>query len=173
MNVLALSSNTKLTSLVVGGVSVESGGTVALPVGTTRVEVLPTLESKDSKFVIAGNTGFANGSSNTVTVTVTAPSGAVEVYSVTVTVAGLASNTGLATFIIEGVNVLDGQPITLIGARTSLKVAARAADLTAAVTITGKTGLVLGSNLVTVTVTAKSGNQSVYQVLVNLVDQLD
>ena len=166
VTVAALSSNTNLTSLLVAGTSVLSGATVNLPVGTTRVEVIPTLESKESKFTIAGNTGFLNGSTNTVTVTVTAPSGASQVYTVTVVVAALASNTTLSSFIIEGTNVVDGQTITLGGAKTSLKIAAKASDLTAAVTIAGKTGLVIGSNLVTVTVTAKSGASSVYRVTV-------
>jgi methionine-rich copper-binding protein CopC len=166
VTVLTLSSNTKLTSLLVGGTSVQSGATVTLPVGTTRVEVIPTLESKESKFTITGNTGFVNGSSNTVSVTVTAPSGATQVYTVTVVVPGLASNTTLASFVIEGVTVADGQTITLGGAKTSIKIAAKASDLTAAVVITGKSGLVIGNNLVTVTVTAKSGASSVYRVTV-------
>ena len=166
VTVLALSSNTKLTSLLVGGTSVQSGATVNLPVGTTRVEVIPTLESKESKFTIAGNTGFLNGSTNTVTVTVTAPSGATQTYTVTVVVPTLAAITTLSSFIIEGTNVVDGQTITVTGAKTSLKVAAKATDLTAAVVITGKSGLTMGSNLVTVTVTSKSGASSVYRVTV-------
>jgi hypothetical protein len=166
VTVLALSANTKLTSLLVGGTSVQSGATVNLPVGTTRVEVIPTLESKESKFTIAGNTGLLNGSTNTVTVTVTATSGATQTYTVTVVVAALAGITTLSSFIIEGTNVVDGQTITVTAAKTSLKVAAKATDLTASVVILGKSGLTLGSNLVTVTVTAKSGAFAVYRVTV-------
>ena len=166
VTVLALSSNTKLTSLVVAGTSVQSGATVNLPVGTTRVEVIPTLESKESKFTITGNTGFVNGSTNTVSVTVTAPSGATQTYTVTAVVAALASNTALSLFNVEGTLVKDGDTLTFAAGKTSLKVAAKAVDLTAAVTITGNKTLVTGSNTLTVTVTAKSGASSVYRVTI-------
>jgi hypothetical protein len=49
-----------------------------------------------------------------------------------------------------------------------LKVAAKARDLTAAVSILGKSGLVAGVNYLVVTVTAKSGASSVYTVTINV-----
>jgi predicted secreted protein len=81
-------------------------------------------------------------------------------------VAALASNTALSLFNVEGTLVKDGDTLTFAAGKTSLKVAAKAVDLTAAVTITGNKALVTGSNTLTVTVTAKSGASSVYKVTI-------
>ena len=168
VTVRTVSSNTNLTSLVVAGKTVLSGGSVNVPAGTNRVEVIPTLESKEAKFTVTGNTGFLNGTTNTVTVTVTAPSGAVSVYTVSVIVAAPASDTSLSLFNIEGNLVSNGSTLNFAPGKSSLKVAAKARDLTATVTIQGKSGLVAGVNLLVVTVTAKSGASSVYTVTINV-----
>jgi hypothetical protein len=168
VTVRTVSSNTNLTSLVVAGKTVLSGGSVNVPAGTNRVEVIPTLESKEAKFTVTGNTGFLNGTTNTVTVTVTAPSGAVSVYTVSVIVAAPASDTSLSLFNVEGNLVSNGSTLNFAPGKSSLKVAAKARDLTATVTIQGKSGLVAGVNLLVVTVTAKSGASSVYTVTINV-----
>ena len=168
VTVRTVSSNTNLTSLVVAGKTVLSGGSVNVPAGTNRVEVIPTLESKEAKFTVTGNTGFLNGTTNTVTVTVTAPSGAVSVYTVSVIVAAPASDTSLSLFNVEGNLVSNGSTLSFAPGKSSLKVAAKARDLTATVTIQGKSGLVAGVNLLVVTVTAKSGASSVYTVTINV-----
>jgi hypothetical protein len=168
VNVLSVASNTNLTSLVVAGKAVVPGGSITIPAGTTRVEVIPTLESKEAKFIVTGNTGYLNGSSNTVAVTVTAPSGAVSTYNVTVVVAAPASNTSLALFNVEGQNVVNGATLNFAAGKTTLKVAAKAADLTARVDVVGKTGLVAGANQLVVTVTSKSGLFSIYSITINV-----
>ena len=168
VNVLSLSSNTNLTSLVVAGKTVVSGGSVTIPAGTNRVEVIPTLESKEAKFSVTGNTGYLNGSTNTVSVTVTAPSGAFATYNVTVIVSAPASDTSLSTFIVGTQNVVNGQVLNFAAGTTTLKVAAKATDLTARVDVVGKTGLKAGVNQLVVTVTAKSGASSVYTITINV-----
>jgi hypothetical protein len=169
VNVLSLSSNTNLTSLVVAGKTVVSGGSVTIPAGTNRVEVIPTLESKEAKFSVTGNTGYLNGSTNTVSVTVTAPSGAFATYNVTVIVSAPASDTSLSTFIVGTQNVVNGQVLNFAAGTTTLKVAAKATDLTARVDIVGgKTGLKAGVNQLVVTVTAKNGASSVYTITINV-----
>ena len=168
VNVLSLSSNTNLTSLVVAGKTVVSGGSITIPAGTTRVEVIPTLESKEAKFSVTGNTGYVNGSTNTVSVTVTAPSGAFATYNVTVLVSAPASDTSLSTFIVGTQNVVNGQVLNFAAGTTTLKVAAKATDLTARVDVVGKTGLKAGVNQLVVTVTAKSGASSVYTLTINV-----
>ena len=168
VNVLSLSSNTNLTSLVVAGKTVVSGGSVTIPAGTNRVEVIPTLESKEAKFSVTGNTGYVNGSTNTVSVTVTAPSGAFATYNVTVIVTAPASDTSLSTFIVGTQNVVNGQVLNVVAGTTTLKVAAKATDLTARVDVVGKTGLKAGVNQLVVTVTAKSGASSVYTITINV-----
>ncbi|NDC18920.1 MAG: hypothetical protein EBZ87_01455 [Microbacteriaceae bacterium] len=168
VTVRTVSSNTNLSSLVVAGKTVVSGGSVSVPAGTTRVEVIPTLESKEAKFTVTGNTGYLNGTTNTVIVTVTAPGGAVSVYTVSVIVAAPASDTSLSLFNVEGNLVSNGSVLNFAAGKTTLKVAAKATDLTAAVTILGKSGLVSGVNYLVVTVTAKSGASSTYTVTINV-----
>ena len=169
VRVKALSSNTNLTSLTVADQLVEDGGTVNLPAGTSRVSVVPVLESDESKFTVSGNTGLATGSQHVV-VTVTAPSGATATYTIAVVVAAPASNTNLSTFTINGTTVTDGGSISVALGTTRLHVSAIAADAKASVSVTGKSGLKTGSNTLTVTVTALSGDSTTYTVTVNVGD---
>jgi hypothetical protein len=165
VRVKALSSNTNLTSLTVADQLVEDGETVNLPAGTSRVSVVPVLESEESKFTVSGNTGLASGSQNVV-VTVTAPSGASATYTIAVVVAAPASNTNLSTFTINGTTVTDGGSINVALGTTRLHVSAIAADAKASVSVTGKSDLKTGSNTLTVTVTALSGDSTTYTVTV-------
>ena len=71
-------------------------------------------------------------------------------------------------FNVEGTMVCDGSVLNFAAGKTTLNVAAKGKDLTAAVTIVGKSGLVAGVNLLVVTVTAKSGASSVYTVTINV-----
>jgi len=90
------------------------------------------------------------------------------VYTVSVVVAAPASDTSLSLFNVEGTLVSDGSVLNFAAGKTTLKVAAKAKDLTAAVTILGKSGLVSGVNYLVVTVTAKSGASSTQTVTINV-----
>jgi hypothetical protein len=166
VRVKALSSNTKLTSLTVAGQSVVDGATVSVEYGTTRVSVVPVLDSAESSVTVTGNTSLVTGD-NTVQVVVTAPSGASKTYSVTVNVAKLVSNTKLATFTVNGNAVVDGSTVNVAAGTKRLKVSAIAADSTASVVVTGK-AVVDGVNTLTVVVTALSGDSTTYTVTVNV-----
>jgi ribosomal protein S28E/S33 len=167
VNVKALSANTNLTSLTVAGQSVTNGATVNVVAGTTRVEVTPVLESAEARVTITGNTGLSTGS-NSLVVTVTAPSGATATTTITVVVAAPASNTNLATFVINGTALTDGSVISVAAGTTRLRVSAIAADSTASVSVAGRSGLKTGTNTLVVTVTAISGAQATYTVTVNV-----
>ena len=167
VTVKALSSNTNLTSLTVAGSVVVDGDTVNVPAGTSRVSVLPVLESEEARFTVAGNTGLSQGS-NTVTVTVIAPSGASATTTITVVVAAPPSDTTLSSFVINGTDVVNGSVINVDAGTTRVKVSAIANDAKASVTISGKSGLVAGANTLTVTVTALSGDSTTYTVTVNV-----
>jgi hypothetical protein len=166
VRVKALSSNTKLTSLTVAGQSAVDGATVSVEYGTTRVSVVPVLDSAESSVTVTGNTSLVTGD-NTVQVVVTAPSGASKTYSVTVNVAKLVSNTKLATFTVNGNAVVDGSTVNVAAGTKRLKVSAIAADSTASVVVTGK-AVVDGVNTLTVVVTALSGDSTTYTVTVNV-----
>lgn len=167
VRVAALSSNANLTSLTVADELVVSGDTVNVPFGTTRVSVIPVLASAEAKFTISGNTAMTTGS-NSVVVTVTAPSGATVVSTVTVVVAAPASNTGLSTFTINDEAVTNGATINVAAGTTRVRVSAIADDAKASVEVTGKSALTSGANTLTVKVTALSGASTTYTVTVNV-----
>ncbi len=167
VRVAALSSNTTLTSLTVADSVVVSGGTVNVPFGTTRVSVIPVVASPEAKFTISGNTGLTTGN-NSVVVTVTAPSGAQTVNTVTVVVAAPASNTGLSTFTINDQAVTNGATVNVAAGTTRVRVSAIADDAKASVEVTGKSALTAGANTLTVKVTALSGASTTYTVTVNV-----
>ena len=167
VRVKELSSNTNLTSLTVADQLVENGGTVNLPAGTSRVSVVPVLESDESKFTLSGNTDLVTGTQNVVVI-VTAPSGASATYTIAVVVARAASNTNLSTFTINGTTVANGGSISVAAGTTRLHVSAIAEDAKASVAVTGKSDLKAGANTLTVTVTALSGDSTTYTVTVNV-----
>ena len=167
VRVAALSSNANLTSLTVADSVVVSGATVNVPFGTTRVSVIPVVASPEAKFTIAGNTGLTTGS-NSVVVTVTAPSGAQVISTVTVLVASPAANTGLSTFTVNDQAVTDGGSVNVAAGTTRVRVSAIAEDAKASVVVDGKSGLGAGANTLTVTVTALSGASTTYTVTVNV-----
>ncbi len=167
VRVAALSSNTTLTSLTVADSVVVSGGTVNVPFGTTRVSVIPVVASPEAKFTISGNTGLTTGN-NSVVVTVTAPSGAQTVNTVTVVVAAPASNTGLSTFTINDQAVTNNATVNVAAGTTRVRVSAIADDAKASVEVTGKSALTAGANTLTVKVTALSGASTTYTVTVNV-----
>jgi len=167
VRVAALSSNTNITSLTVADVSTAADATVNVPFGTTRVSVIPVLESAEAKFTISGNSELETGA-NEVVVTVTAPSGAVVATRINVQVAEPESNTGLSTFTINDEAVLDNGSISVSAGVTRVRVSAIAADAKASVEVTGKSGLRTGENTLTVKVTALSGASKTYTVTVNV-----
>ena len=105
---------------------------------------------------------------NSVVVTVTAPSGAQTVNTVTVLVASPAANTGLSTFTINDQAVTDGATVNVAAGTSRVRVSAIADDAKASVEVTGKSALTAGANLVTVKVTALSGASTTYTVTVNV-----
>ena len=167
VRVKALSSNTKLTSLTVADTSVVHGDTVTVAPGTSRVSVVPVVESDVARFSVSGNTNLQTGN-NTVSVLVTAPSGATQTYSVTVVVSTPPSDTTLSTFTINGTSVTDGASVSVVAGTTRVRVAAIPTDPTASVSITGRSNLVAGSNTLTVVVKALSGDSTTYTVTVNV-----
>ncbi|MFM8926984.1 MAG: hypothetical protein ACKOFA_02130, partial [Rhodoluna sp.] len=167
VRVRALSSNTGLTSLTVAGELVAAGGTVNVPAGTVRVSVLPVLDSDVARFVISGNTGLITGN-NTLSVVVTAPSGASTTYSVTVVVAAPASDTSLSSFDVNGTSVTNGSSVSVVAGTTRVRVSAIPNDPTASVSISGRSGLIAGANTLTVVVTALSGDSTTYTVTINV-----
>jgi len=154
------SANTNFTDFTINGDSYNAGSTVNLPAGTTDVTVDYTLESANASAVITGDTGLVLGD-NTLTAVVTAEDGTQQTYEWTLHV--LNDDSSLSTFTINGLDTSDGDsiPVTFTD---HVDVVATPTDSNATVEITGDTGLVLGDNTVTVTVTAEDGSQTVSNV---------
>ncbi|NCW26463.1 MAG: hypothetical protein EBV84_14040, partial [Betaproteobacteria bacterium] len=111
----------------------------------------------------SGNTDLQSGE-NTLTVTVTAADGeATAEYTVTLTVL-LSADTSLATFTVNGNDVVDGDSVDLDYGTTEVEVVAEATDENATVDIAGGSELVTGENTLTVTVTAPNGDVAEYTV---------
>ena len=168
----ALSSNTALGVVTLNGVEVEAGDNVEFPNGTTEVFVTATTEDPDSTRVISGTTSLKTGS-NTITIVVTAPSGAKQTYTLTATVRALSNDTSLATFTVDGETVTDAAIIDLDGTKNYVEVVALATDLASTVDVSGTNNLVYGENQVKVTVTAEDGTIEVYTIFVNFPNLTD
>ena len=168
----ALSSNTDLGVVTLNGEVVDAGDNVEFPNGTTEVFVTATAADSESNAVVTGTSPLVTGA-NTITIVVTAPSGATETYTFTVTVRALSNDTSLATFTVDGEAVTDAAVINLDGSKNFVEVVALATDLTATVDVTGTTNLVFGENQVKVTVTAEDGTIEVYTIFVNFPDLTD
>jgi hypothetical protein len=155
-----------LSSITVDGETVTAGSTVNKAFGTSSVAVVATPTSNLATAVVSGNTGLTSGL-NTVTITVTAESGAIATYEVTVDVAKSSDKT-LASITAGGVSVTAGGTVSLAAGTTSLTVVALATSPDATVAVSGNTGLVAGANTVTVTVTAADSSTQAYTFTANV-----
>ncbi|NBW73238.1 MAG: hypothetical protein EBR26_02345, partial [Microbacteriaceae bacterium] len=164
--VAPLSSNTNLSEFTVNGVAVEDGGTLELAPFTRNVSVVAKTQDVEAVSVVSGRTDLKDGN-NTLTVTVTAANGTVRIYTVTLFVRPVSTDTSLKVFTIDGQAPTNGVVLVRPGT-TNVSVVATANDARSRVVITGATGLRLGSNLVTALVTAESGATQSFRVTVTV-----
>ncbi len=163
-----LPGNAKLTSLVVGGSSIDltvAEPTITLPAGSKFAAVIAATEDESATYKVEGNKNLAAGN-NSVTITVAAADGkTVRVYTVKVVVASLSSNTGLAMIYLNGFSVLANSNNTVTAGARYAEVIAQASDAaTANVSYSGNTNLVAGNNDVVIRVTAQNGNFAEYHI---------
>jgi len=130
------SDDTSLSTFTVNGTGVEDGSTVELAPGTTAVSVVAVATAASS-----GATRTISGSSvipgnNTLTVLVTAESGARKPYTVTLKV--LDGNTDLGSLTINTLSQnMNDTKFTFASTTTSINVIATAASSSATVAVTG------------------------------------
>jgi hypothetical protein len=161
--VATLSTNTELSTFTVAGVGVSDGASLTLPAGTTSVAVVATAVDPDASVSITGRTNLVTGA-NTIRVTVTAASGAIRVYLITANVTFLSNNTSLSAFSVNGSTVTDGSTVNLANGTTRVTVIATTSDASASASISGRSNLITGTNLLTVAVTAADGTLRTYRV---------
>ncbi|NBW73743.1 MAG: hypothetical protein EBR26_05020, partial [Microbacteriaceae bacterium] len=157
-----LSADTSLATFTVNGNDVADGDVVELDPYTTEVDVVAEATDENAVVEVSGGTDLVAGE-NTLTVTVTAPNGDVAEYTLTLTVL-LSADTSLATFTVNGNDVVDGDSVDLDYGTTEVEVVAEATDENATVDIAGGSELVTGENTLTVTVTAPNGDVAEYTV---------
>ena len=167
VRVLALPSDVALSTFTVNGQNVRNGGRVFLEPGTQSVAVVATPSDGSSSVVITGRTGLSSGA-NTLSVLVTAQSGATATYTVTLNVQVPSNNSSLVVFKVSGARVADGTTIFVPSGTTSVAVTAIPSDSAASVVVTGANNLVLGDNPLSVVVTAEDGTTTTSSVTLNV-----
>ncbi|NBR62239.1 MAG: hypothetical protein EBT86_11525, partial [Actinobacteria bacterium] len=162
-----LNDDTSLSTFTVNGSDVEDGSDVSLPPYTDAVEVVATATDPDAQVEIVGADSL-NVGDNLLEVTVTAQDGTVEVYRVNLFVA-TSSETGVSEILVDGRVAVDKDIILGTDLEmTEVEVEVTTIDENAIVEISGNTDLVLGDNLITIVVTAPSGDTRDYVVTFRL-----
>ncbi|MGO4271877.1 beta strand repeat-containing protein, partial [Paenibacillus sp. TAF58] len=166
--VRAASSNADLSDLKVDGTSIAGfasstlGYTVNVPNTTTAVVVAGTKADATASVVVSGGSNLAVGN-NTAMVTVTAEDGTTVItYTLTV-IRAASSNASLSDLKVDGTSITGfasgtlGYTVNVPNATTAVVAAGTKADATASVVVSGGSNLVVGNNMITVTVTAEDG----------------
>jgi len=162
-----LSSDTSLSAFTVNGAAVEDGSDLTFPAYTDAVEVVATATDENAQVDVAGGDGLQAGD-NVLEVTVTAADGSVQVYIVHIYVE-FSTETGVSEITVDGRAALDKDVILGTDLEmTEVEVSVTTIDENATVEITGNTDLVRGDNLITITVTAPSGDTRDYTVTFRL-----
>jgi len=166
----ALSANTDLASITLDGDAVTPGATVDKPNGTASVAVTATPADVEASAVISGNSALTTGT-NIVSILVTAPSGATRTYILNIRVLALSNDTTLSLFTVNGEPFVEGLNLDLDGTDNFVQVVAQARDTNATVEVTGSTNLAIGTNQVSVKVTAEDGTIANFTFTVFLPDR--
>jgi hypothetical protein len=166
LNVAAANANTALSALTVNGSSLLTASSLDLPFGTTAVSVEATTEASTSTFIVLGNSNLVTGS-NTLTVRVTAQSGATADVVKTLNVLAASSDKAITGITVNG-TVVEGSAITLATGVTSATVLATLSSPFASYAVTGASSLNPGANTVTITVTAQNGSTEDTQITVTV-----
>ncbi|MFM8926983.1 MAG: beta strand repeat-containing protein, partial [Rhodoluna sp.] len=165
INVEAPSTDNSLLGVTVDGVALpDLTSVVSRPFGTSSVVVVASANSAKATVVVSGEDVLVPGL-NTVTITVTAESGAAASYTFTVNVAK-SSNTGVSSILADNTEVSVSKALTVGFGATSVEVSAVTSDPEATYQVFGNSGLQLGANDVTVTVTAADGVSTKSYVIV-------
>jgi len=169
---VAVSENTTAT-VSVNGEDISSGDNYLVDWGTKEVTIDVQLEDANATYFVTGELGLETGD-NTVTVTVTAADGVTtEDYIFNVEVAK-NTDTSVNFITINGTPVVDGDEIVVEALTTDVSVAVDTVDSDATVEISGDTDLLVGGNLVNVSVIAADGvTVQEYQFTVNVLVNTD
>jgi len=169
------SNVTTLSTFTVNDTAVDDGSNLSVSYGTSSVTVVATPTSPNASVSVNGDTGLVTGS-NILAVTVTPEDTSYlpTSYVATITVNTNSNDTTLSTFTINGYSVTDGLTLNLPydNVDNYVTVVATSTNVSASVVVTGSTGLTIGNNNITVTVSINSYT-STYTVIVNMYNYIN
>ena len=163
-----LPGNAKLDSLTVAGFKLDLTGSlvVNLPAGSKNAPVIAITQDQSATVKVLGNKALVAGA-NEVTITVTGADGVSQrVYTVTVNVPALSSDSRLMGVRVNGSINAYNPTVNVVAGAGSVEVIAIPVDSGATVTYTGFTNLVAGNNTASIKVTAADGTFTLYPVTV-------
>ena len=159
--------DTSLKVFKVGTTVVADGDFVDVPYGTKSVVLTTTATDATSVITVRGNANFVTGE-NDVIVKVTATDGSFAEYTVTIVVADPSDDNSLDVLTLNGIDVMDGDEITLPKGVTSVTIVATPFESHARAVVSGNTGLRAGPNNVVIRVTAENGDVAVNTIVVTI-----
>ena len=162
------SNDVSLASLKVNGKAISPNETIEVAPLTRAVTVSVVTNDVNATSVVSGAINLVSGI-NTVSVVVTAEDGVTtKAYSFKIRVLSLSTDVSLATFTVNGQAVRSGGRVYLAPKTSAVTVVAVPNVRTSSVQVTGNTGLVDGTNTLSVKVTAESGDTATYLVTLNV-----
>ena len=150
---VAFNTDTSLAVFNVEGFDVEDADHVDLDPLTTEVAVTVETTDADASFEVEGGFDLVPGENDLVVTVTAADSLSTQIYTVILNVLP-NTDTSLATFTVNDEAVEDGSVVDLPAFTTDTLVAVETTDPSATYVIDGDSNLVVGENVLTVTVTA-------------------
>ena len=151
--IVLASTDTSLTLLNVAGFDVGDADFVTVDPLTTEVEVLVELSDENASYIVEGGTDLIAGDNDLLIIVTAADGETTQEYFVTITVLP-NTDTSVSSLEINGEAVEDGSVIEVPAFTEDVTVDVITTDEFASFIVDGNEGLVVGENIVTVTVTA-------------------
>ena len=170
---VALNIDTSLATFTVDGFEVEDNDILDLDPLTTDVAVDVETTDPDASFVISGGLDLVPGENDLVVSVFAADGVTSRDYFVTLNVLP-NTDTSVATFTVNGDTVADGDSVDLDPFTQAVDVVVETTDPDASYVIDGDSNLVVGENILTLTVTAADQSTTMdYQVTLNVAPSND
>ncbi|NBR64840.1 MAG: hypothetical protein EBT65_02665 [Actinobacteria bacterium] len=160
-------ADTSLSVFTVNGNNVSDGDTVTLPAETSSVDAVAFPTDNEATVQITGSTNLVPGYNLLYADVTSADSYSTQRYTVVLSVE-FSDDTSLSHFSINGVATIDGAVVSLPAKTTSVVASVETNDVNATFVISGDTDLIVGENILTVTVTAADGTIRSYEVTLDV-----
>ena len=164
---VAVSTDTSAV-ITVNGSDVADGEFAEVVWGTEAVEVVVTPNDANATYFVSGDVGLQTGENQLLVVVTAADESTIAEYNIVIIVLP-NTDTSVVSVTIQGVPVLEGDVVDVEPLTTDISVEVETVDTDASFEIIGDTELVVGTNDVTVIVTAADGETTYeYGYIVNV-----